>query len=504
MEQAMAQTTHGLVRGEIYGGAFLFRGIPYGGDCEGARRFLPPSPAQDWAGVRDCTQNGPIACQYGGSINGQAGFGKFFSGNSPERFRCEQEEQRENCLVLNVVTPGLDAQKRPVVVYIHGGGFASGSGSLVLGADTWAKEEDIVVVGVNHRLNAFGYLYLGWYAEEYASSGMAGILDLVLALQWVRDNIAFFGGDPEKVTIMGESGGGCKINHLLAMPCAKGLFRAAIVESGSGLSGTVSKAQATETAQTLLRRLSIPENDARALLALPAASILAASRGLDFSPCADGIFLPFNGEQAFWEADSSLPLLVGASEEELAAFAPPGREMSWAQLQEALCAPEDARRGMDIAPMSPEQAERVIGVFRARDAQADALHVFYRICSLANMLGGGAYRQALQKAQSRQGAVYNYWVTFASPSPFEPEKRYSWHTADLPLQMRLVAYPQCETISRIMGCAWGAFIRTGSPDTDGLPWPAFTVERQNVMVLGDTCRVEIDPTQPCRAALGLL
>lgn len=93
MEQAMAQTTHGLVRGEIYGGAFLFRGIPYGGDCEGARRFLPPSPAQDWAGVQDCTQNGPIACQYGGSINGQAGFGKFFSGNIPERFRCEQEEQ---------------------------------------------------------------------------------------------------------------------------------------------------------------------------------------------------------------------------------------------------------------------------------------------------------------------------------------------------------------------------------------------------------------------------
>ena len=177
----MATTRLGQVRGEGREGVAVFRGIPYGADCGGARRFLPPLPAQPWQGVRDCTRNGPYAVQFGVSISGSEGFGPYFSGGHPERFGVAEERQGEDCLVLNVVTPGLTG-KRPVVVYLHGGGFASGSGTLVLGADAWAREEDLVVVGVNHRLNVFGYLYLGGLDDRYAESGMAGMLDLVLAL----------------------------------------------------------------------------------------------------------------------------------------------------------------------------------------------------------------------------------------------------------------------------------------------------------------------------------
>ena len=174
--------TTGKVRGEKRGGVAIFRGIPYGDDCGGTRRFLPPMPAKNWEGVRDCTKNGPIAVQFGESISGSELFGPYFSGGKKELFGSADEKQSEDCLVLNVLTPGIDDKRRPVLVYMHGGGFATGSGTLVLGADNFCREEDIVVVGVNHRLNVFGYLHLGAFDRKYAEAGMAGMLDLVLAL----------------------------------------------------------------------------------------------------------------------------------------------------------------------------------------------------------------------------------------------------------------------------------------------------------------------------------
>ena len=227
-------TTHGRVLGENRNGVAVFRGIPYGADCGKKRRFLPPLPAENWEEIRDCTHNGHIAMQYGGSISAVP----YWNGGHPEKFKLEEEVQGEDCLVLNVLTPGIDAEKRPVLVYIHGGGFLNGSGSLVLGADDLVREQDLVLVGVNHRLTIFGYLYLGHLDAAYASSGMAGILDLLLALEWVRDNIAAFGGDPDRVTIMGESGGAMKVSNLLDIPQARGLFRSTVIESGSCPTGT--------------------------------------------------------------------------------------------------------------------------------------------------------------------------------------------------------------------------------------------------------------------------
>ncbi|MBQ9712263.1 MAG: carboxylesterase/lipase family protein [Bacteroidales bacterium] len=193
-EHPVAVISSGKISGENRDGIAIFRGIPYGGPCDGANRWMPPTPVQPWEGTRDCTVNGPIAMQNSQSISADpTGLGRYFNGGHPELFGCEDEYESENCLVLDVLTPGIDKAARPVLVYIHGGGFATGSGSLVLGADRLSREEDIVIVGVNHRLNIFGYLYLGALDPAYETSGSVGMQDLVQALEWVRDNIAALG-----------------------------------------------------------------------------------------------------------------------------------------------------------------------------------------------------------------------------------------------------------------------------------------------------------------------
>ena len=532
----IAHTMQGDVMGENRDGVAIFRGIPYTGRLDGEHRFMPPTPATKWEGVRDCTKNGPIAIQFGTSISGSGDFGIYFSGKKPELFNCDSEVQDENCAVLNVLTPGLDDKKRAVVVYIHGGGFASGSGSLVLGSDTWVREENIVVVGINHRLNVFGALYLGNLDPKYAQSGSTGMLDVVQALEWVRDNIAAFGGDPGRVTIMGESGGGGKVNNLMVMEKAKELFHSVIIESGSGAPGTTSKAEATAMAKALLDELGIGYDELDKLIALPAREILEATGRLGsfmgFSPIGDDIHIPYNPEGIYKEIDPGLPMLVGSSEEETAAFAEPAKNgYTWETLREELLVPARAAKAQAEAEekaksegkklwspaaarggkkpalgatdfITEENVDKVIAAFRAIDKKGvDPQHIFYQIGSMGGFLGGGAFRQALARAQMHSGPVYHYFFTFDTPHPRHPETSYAWHTADLPLQMRIVPYEICEPISIDMGRAWGAFIRTGSPSTGEMAWPAFTEEKRECMVLDTPCHVEEDPTKPYRDAL---
>ena len=534
------KTTHGMIAGEWRRDVAIFRGIPYGGRVDRERRWLTAAPAEDWEGVRDCTRNGPIAVQYGTSISGSGDFGVYFSGRQPELFGCENEVQNENCLVLNVLTPGIDDKKRPVLVYIHGGGFASGSGTLVLGADPWCREEDLVVVGINHRLNVFGSLNLGAFDEKYKESGMCGMLDIVLALEWVRDNIAAFGVDPEKVTIMGESGGGGKVNMLIAMERARGLFRSAIVESGSGAPGMLSKEDAAENTRMLLKYLGIEEQDWEKLLTLPAAEILEASvkcgvGGMGFGPCADDINLFYNPDGRYIEADASRPLMVGSSEEETAAFVDPKDRFTWEEvrcdlLKEYYEAQEEAadeddkiettdengnrlwsprinrahRKGPGtLEGVTPENVDAIIAAFRAADKEnIDPQHMLLRIRSMGSRMGAGAFVQAMEKAEKKQGAVYQYLIAYDAPHPRFPEHRYAWHTADLPLQMRIVPYLECEHVSKEMAHAWAAFIRSGDPATAELDWPAFTTEERKTMVFDTVTRVEADPTKVYRDAFG--
>lgn len=505
----IVNTTHGQIRGEERGGVGIFRGIPYGGPCDGKNRFLPPTPACDWDGVWDCTKNGAYAVQFGTSISGSEYFGDYFSGGHPELFGVIDEQQSENCLVLNVVTPGTDDQRRPVLVYIHGGGFATGSGTLVLGSDKMAADEDIVIVGVNHRLNIFGYLYLGAFDSKYESSGMAGMLDLVLALEWVRDNIAAFGGDPEKVTIMGESGGGMKVSTLLAMPKARGLFRSAIVESGSSVVGRLSKAAAAETAAIVLRRLGISQDHLEDLEKCSAKELLEACVDasdifgmLDFGPVADDINLKYADTDSFWASEISrdIPLLVGASEDETAVFTPAEvlQNITWENLREMLLDSDVGRLGKAPSPVNASNVDHIIEVFRKNDQKGDtAEHLFTKINSLTSFLGGGAYYQAMSKAEQGGAPVYHYVVAYDSPLP-KSTKRYAWHTADLPLQMRIVLHPESESLSRTMSGCIGAFVRTGDPSTPELHWPEFTGDERLVMVFDKVCRVEKDPWKELR------
>lgn len=506
-------TTHGQVMGGTLDGVAIFRGIPYGGDCDGAGRFLPPTPVQVWDGVKDCTKNGPYSVQLGTSIVVSHPLGDYFSGGHPERFGAEDEVQSENCLVLNVLSPELPTEeksvKKPVLVYLHGGGFTTGTGSLALGADKWVREEDMVVVSVNHRLTVFGYLYLGAFDEKYAQSGMVGILDLVQALEWVRDNIAAFGGDPEQVTIMGESGGGMKVSILMAMEKAKGLFHRAIVESGSSVVGRISKVEATEKTLALMETLQIPRDQWQRLLDIPAKELVMATMSgglMGFGPVADDINLAYNPQEQFVasELSADVPLLVGSSEDELAVFAyEAAADVTWDNIQARL---EQGVGGMlALLPMSKEQAEKILAVFQKNNTKKDeADHLYLKMASMKHSLGGGAWYQAMAKAQQAAAPVYHYAINHDMPLPAREGKKLAWHTADLPLQMRIVRYPETEWLSKMMAHAWAAFIRTGNPTTEELAWPAFDPETRQVMVFGDTpeeCGAQTDPWKEMREVL---
>ena len=228
--------------------------------------------------MRDATRAGPRAWQVSSPQSGTLSIfrapviGSYFSGGREDMPGITDEAEDENCLVLNVLTPALQG-RRPVLVYIHGGGFAQGTGALTLGGDRFVAENDAVLVGLNHRLNALGYSYLASLDPKFADSGNLGQLDLVLALRWVQSNIAAFGGDSSNVTIFGESGGGGKVSTLLAMPSAKGLFKRAIIESGSTLSVRTREAAESDT-QKLLALLNLGRDAAAGLAALPARQLI--------------------------------------------------------------------------------------------------------------------------------------------------------------------------------------------------------------------------------------
>ena len=506
------RTANGPVCGERRDSVAVFRGIPYGT----AQRFMPPQPAAAWEEVRDCTRNGPIAVQHGGSISGSEGLGPYFSGGRPQDFGAAQEVCSEDCLVLNVLTPlnaAADAPRggRPVLVYIHGGGFSSGSGTLVIGAHRFVQEQDVVLVGVNHRLNVFGYLYLEHLDKKYAGSGMAGMLDLVLALQWVQQNIAAFGGDPAQVTIMGESGGGMKISTLLAMPAAAGLFCRAIVESGSAPVGTYLPQQAQKTAAALLQELGLAPEEYAALETIPAEELLDAFEAVcrkDHSfmvtPVADGTNLAPNPAESFAapEISRNIPLMVGSSEDEMGVFTPHEllRSITWENLAEILQnAPAHRCKGDAVEATVVEK--RIAAVRAASPADISPAHLYLHIVSMGSFLGGGAFHQAMAKAEQGGAPVYHYVVNYDSPLPDMEELRCSWHTADLPLQLRVVLHPESEALSQTMAAAVGAFVRSGDPSTPALAWPAFTPAERLTMVFDEPSRVESDPWCAVREAM---
>src|SRR5205807_1823478 len=353
----VVKTTNGPVQGLVIDGVHSFKGLRYAAAPIGLLRWMPPQKPAPWTTVQDCSDYGAPAMQMATGITVSS-----LSDFSMQMHRVfttpsEMKIHNEDCLFLNVWTPGLDSKRRPVMVWIHGGGFAYGSGGQpIYQADDLARSHDVVAISVNHRLNLFGYMHLGdQMGSSYASSGSVGMQDLVAALEWIRDNIVEFGGDPGNVTIMGQSGGGAKVSILLSMESAKGLFHKASIQSGAGLR-VGRKEGAGRIAKALLDELKIAPGDIKALQAVPAqvlidtANALAArvprgvgpgSGGLGgFGPILDGVAItrdPFDPDGP--AVSSDVPILVGSVKDEWTIFTasePWFGTMTEADLQERL------------------------------------------------------------------------------------------------------------------------------------------------------------------------
>jgi para-nitrobenzyl esterase len=465
-----SETIYGKVRGYDLNGVSIFRDIPYGGPTEGQARFLPPTKPEKWTGVHDATVNGPRCVQSPGSIFLNDQIGAYFGGGRPDRAELARQVDSENCLNLNVLTRGLSG-RRPVMVYIHGGGFSGGTGLLTVYGDRHVREQDVVLVGVNHRLNVFGYTYLGGVSEKYAI-GNPGQLDLIAALEWVRDNISNFGGDPENVMIFGESGGGAKISTLLAMPAAKGLFHKAAIQSGSMFRATDAET-ATKSAREFMAQLGVTRVED--LVKIPAAELFKAGPGeiMGGGPVIDGHSLlrhPWDPDAP--EISAGIPLLIGNDKDESSLFL---------QGNSGLYNLDDAglRSELIKAGIQTDKVDKLLVLYK-RDHPGDTpSDLYFRISTDRGARLNAATQAELQLARGK-AKVFVYYCQYNTP--LGDGKFRAFHTSDLPLTMRLTLFPESEQLSRQLSGAWAAFARNSDPGQKGLSWPAYTTEKRATMV----------------------
>jgi para-nitrobenzyl esterase len=485
-------TSNGPVRGYREGGLSIFKGLRYAAPPLGSLRFAPPQRPAPWTEPADATELGAPAIQVG-VPPGETTGGRS-AGDPPAP---GQPGTDEDCLFINVWTPGLTG-KRPVLVWLHGGGFANGSGGAAMydGA-ALARRGDAVLVTVNHRLNVFGYLSLAELGG-HPSSGEAGMLDIVAVLEWVRDNIAAFGGDPGNVTIFGESGGGMKVSLLLAMPPAKGLFHRAIVQSGPWLKA-VSREAATKFAKAFLEQLGIEPGKLEELATLSAAEIQAAAAAATsgaaviggFSPSVDGIALPSGPfDPAAPAISADVPVMIGTNKDEATLF-------MFADPRFGDYTEEDlAKRAKQSAG---DKAEALIAAARATFPDYSPSHLASAV-QTATMFWRDSI--ALAERKAAQGAAPAYMYLMAWETPRGRGKLRSPHALEIPLVFDNVETARNfvgngddpQRLAEQMSEAWLAFARTGNPATPTLPdWPAYEPSRRATMVFNLESRVVEDP-----------
>jgi len=494
MPTVSVETTLGRVRGYIDTRINSFRGIPYAASAAGANRFLPPRKAQPWTGVRDAIELGHRSPQLDNP-------------RVPEWFVMDRTEpQGEDCLVVNVWTPGLsDNGKRPVLVWLHGGGFTVGSnGFTVYDGANLARKHKVVVVGVNHRLNAFGFLYLGDIGGEKYANANVGMLDIVAALQWVRENIERFGGDPNSVTVFGQSGGGSKVSALLGMPGAKGLFHRAYAMSGSQVR-SIDRDQATRNARAWLAKLNVSPTNLAQLQDIPMrklrSALAATDTGLAWGPVVDGRTLPAHPfDPNATEISSDVPLMIGSTE----------TEQTWnaTQLYDPL---SDAELREDVAQAlrsDEASAQRVIDVYKRNRPRASNLDVSLLISTDASNFRTGTDTQADRKAAQGKAPVFKYY--FQWYSPVRGGMLRAMHTMDVPFvfynyepaHTEVGSGPDVVPLADKMSTTMVAFAKTGNPDNPMIPhWPVYNVAQKPTLVWNTDVKVVNNPYGEEKAAV---
>ena len=496
----VATTTAGKISGRVEDGINVFRGIPYGEDTK-KTRFKAPLPVAAWSGVKQCVEWSTRAPQLMGERAGRA---PVVSGE-PDRMGFhlppDKGEQSEDCLHVNVWTPGLhDGKKRPVIFYIHGGAYNNGTVNCDLyDGNRLCHRGDVVVVTVNHRLNAFGYMYLGDLGgKEYADSGNAGMLDIVLALKWVRENIAEFGGDASRVLIFGQSGGGAKCATLMAMPGAKGLFHRVLTMSGQQVTAKPTVV-ANQVTKDVLDRLGVKYDQLDALKTLPMEKIQEAARvSSAWLPVTDGGTLPrdpFDPDAPGISAGVPM-ILANTHDETVTAAAGRTGLLTWEQAPEAL----KSSVGQYLGSYTPEQ---IIRRYREIYPARDAAHVVVAAAVAFRAWPGQVIEADRRAADARsQAHTWVYRIDWKVPFP----GNWALHTIDLPFVFDNVALApgMCGASSEEQTAAQPlatrmsemliAFAKTGDPNCKAIPrWPSYGLKERQTMIFDNETRVEKDP-----------
>lgn len=492
-EDLIIETRSGPVRGDRKRGALRVKGIPFAAPPVGALRFRAPEPVDPWTQVHDGTGRFPIAPQPLAGMEAAAGG----AGGA--------EQSEAGCLTLNVWTPAADDGRRPVLFWIHGGGFLTGAGTVPWYEGSRLAGRDVVVVTTNYRLGALGFLDLESIGgAEYRDSGNVGLLDQLAALRWVRDNIEAFGGDPGNVTIFGESAGGMSVATLLGSPAAAGLFHKAVPQSGAA-ANTHDKARAAEVAGKFLAKLGVDDLDA--LRRLPAAELIAAQGavgddfetggGLPFQPVVGGDVLPRPPLDAVRDgAAADIPLLTGANRHEMRLFTALDPRLAAAD-RERVLALADARTG--------GRGAELLDAYTA--AGADSPQRLFE--AITTDLVFGLPAADLLEAQAPHAPTFAYEFRFESTA-FGGALGAA-HAVEIPFVFDNLdaggasffvgeANDAMRVLATAMADAWTTFARSGAPAAVGLPaWPEYTSESRSTMVLDLECAVEDDPAAAIRS-----
>ena len=517
---SVVATDSGRIRGRIEDGVHIFKGVRYGAPPQGVRRFMPPIKPEPWAGVLDTVEYGHRAPQPFRPMIPE--IGDALTGSGP---------MSEDCLRLNVWTASTGRGDRPVMVWFHGGGFRTGSGnSIFYDGKELARKHDAVVVTVTHRLNALGFLYLPEIGgDRFGDSANLGMQDIVLALEWVRDNIAEFGGNPDNVTVFGQSGGGGKTSILHGMPAARGLFHRSIIMSTLADTAitALERSEAIEAAERLLARLELKATQVDELQRLSWEQILAALTGgtgrsggqlgagqaaplgdlsLQFTPVLDGRVLtlhPF--EPGASPLASTVPVMCGSNETERVPYGNPDDPFWSSEPSDAASLREHVKQ---LVQVEDAEADRLIALYRKNRPDQSYADIAAIVAGDTSPLRLSSYTIAERKVAQNTAPVYMYF--FKWRSPVRSAKLRSMHCMEIPFIFDHVDDIQFMTgtgveryaLAELMSEAWVSFARTGNPSHSGLPaWPEFTTSQRGTMVFDTETRVVNDPYGEERRAL---